>query len=87
MPEGNIDVEDKDMPIDIEELQTELSKFYHQDKHLKAIKLIHHFDELLGKEDLVTNSEGDILASDSDEIIKFKNSDLYKIVNKNEGLR
>ena len=86
MLDCSIDVEDKEMPIEIEELQTELSKFYHMDKHLIAIKLVHHFDECVGK-DLITNSDGETLAADSEEVNKFKDSDLYKMVHKNEVLR
>jgi hypothetical protein len=44
-----IDVEDKEMPIEVEEVESELSRFFHLDKHLVCVKLINHFVEFLGK--------------------------------------
>jgi len=71
-----IDVEDKEMPVELEELQSELSRFFHMDKHLHALKLVKHLEELVGK-DLITNADGDTLLADSEEVKKFQNSDLY----------
>jgi len=44
-----VDVEDKEMPIEVEEVESELSRFFHMDKHLVCVKLISHFVEFLGK--------------------------------------
>lgn len=65
MPGCPIDVNDKEMPIEIEEVESELSRFFHMDKHLCCIKLIKHFEEFLGK-DLITNSDGDTLSAASE---------------------
>lgn len=65
MPDSPIiDVDDKEMPVEIEDLEAELSRYFHIDKHLCCIKLINHFNELLPK-DLITNSDGDTLNAES----------------------
>jgi len=86
MRDWPIDVEDKEMPVMLEELQSELSRYFHMDKHLNAFKLIKHFEELVGK-DLITNDDGDTLLADSEEVKKFQNSDLYLQTLRTEGLR
>ena len=60
MPDCPIDIEDKEMPVEIEELESELSRFFHADNHMCCIRLVNHFNDLLGK-DLITNADGDTL--------------------------
>ena len=86
MLDSAIDVEDKEMPIELEELRSELSRFYHMDKHLICVKLMKHFEECL-KNDLITNADGETLAADSAEMKEFTGSEMYRIINKNEALR
>ena len=77
MLDCTIDVEDKEMPIELEELRSELNRFYLMERHLVCVKLIKHFDECL-KNELVTNFEGETLPADSADVKEFTESELYR---------
>ena len=78
MLDCKIDFRDKDMPIEIEECLSEVKRFYDLDHHLIAIQIIHHVDEMLKADDMVTDSDGNSLSADSQPIKDFYNNDKVK---------
>ena len=80
-----IDVKDKDMPIEIEEVKKEVIRFFYTDHHPIYIQIIQHFEEMLEK-DLVTDEEGNTLNKESEEVKKFEALEEVKMAKMDEGL-
>jgi len=59
------------MPIEIEECLSEVKRFFDLDHHLIAIQIIHHVDDMLKKDDMVTDSDGNSLTADSQKVKDF----------------
>ena len=77
MLDSEIDITDKEMPIEIELFEKECKRFFYLDHHHVEIQLLHHFKELLAN-NLLIDEDGDTLDENSSKVKAFWNLEEVK---------
>ena len=70
MLDCKVDVNDKDMPVELEECIAEFRRFFYQDHHHIYLRILKHFRHML-EHDLVVDASGSTMNNDSPAVKAF----------------